>query len=110
MKRLYKTGIFVLCTAFIIFCGTKVVQGAEEADTAEQIQGELLSELDFGQVQRMLDELLGTESFSFQEALKKLINGEEAISKEDSAGISARSFFFPVLRERGSCLQKFWCW
>ena len=94
MKRLYKTGIFVLCTAFIIFCGTKVVQGAEEADTAEQIQGELLSELDFGQVQRMLDELLGTESFSFQEALKKLINGEEAIFKRDSAGISARSFFF----------------
>ena len=40
MKRLYKTGIFVLCTAFIIFCGTKVVQGAEEADTAEQIQAE----------------------------------------------------------------------
>mgnify|MGYP000001894214 CR=1 FL=1 len=109
MKRLYKTGIFVLCTAFIIFCGTKVVQGAEEADTAEQIQGELLSELDFGQVQRMLDELLGTESFSFQEALKKLINGEEAISKETVQEF-LRGLFFPVLRERGSCLQKFWCW
>lgn len=94
MKRLYKTGIFVLCTAFIIFCGTKVVQGAEEADTAEQIQGELLSELDFGQVQRMLDELLGTESFSFQEALKKLINGEEAISKETVQEFLRGLFFF----------------
>ena len=100
MKRLYKTGIFVLCTAFIIFCGTKVVQGAEEADTAEQIQGELLSELDFGQVQRMLDELLGTESFSFQEALKKLINGEEAISKETVQEFLRGLFFSGFERER----------
>lgn len=100
MKRLYKTGIFVLCTAFIIFCGTKVVQGAEEADTAEQIQGELLSELDFGQVQRMLDELLGTESFSFQEALKKLINGEKAISKETVQEFLRGLFFSGFERER----------
>lgn len=100
MKRLYKTGIFVLCTAFIIFCGTKVVQGADEADTAEQIQGELLSELDFGQVQRMLDELLGTESFSFQEALKKLINGEEAISKETVQEFLRGLFFSGFERER----------
>lgn len=65
MKRLYKTGIFVLCTAFIIFCGTKVVQGADEADTAEQIQ-ELLSELDFGQVQRMPTSFWGQKAFLFR--------------------------------------------
>ena len=94
MKRLYKTGIFVLCTAFIIFCGTKVVQGAEEADTAEQIQGELLSELDFGQVQRMLDELLGDRKLFFSGSSEEINKRGRSDFKRDRPGISARTFFF----------------
>ena len=59
----------------------------------------------------MLDELLGTESFSFQEALKKLINGEEAISKETVQEFLRGAFFFPVFeRERELFAKKFWCW
>ena len=48
----------------------------------------------------MLDELLGTESFSFQEALKKLINGEEAISKETVQEFLRGLFFSGFERER----------
>ena len=94
MKKFYKIGIFILWTVCLAFCGAECVRGAaEEPDTSEQIQKELLSELDFSQVQNMLDELLGTESFSFQDALKNLINGEEAISKETVQEF-LRSLFF----------------
>lgn len=110
MKKLDRVLIFILFTALLVLCRTKAVQGAaEDTDTAEQIQSGLLSELDFSQVQKMLDELLGTESFSFQEALKNLINGEEAISKETVQEF-LRGLFFPALRENGSCLQRFLFW
>lgn len=96
MKKLDRVLIFILFTALLVLCRTKAVQGAaEDTDTAEQIQSGLLSELDFSQVQKMLDELLGTESFSFQEALKNLINGEEAISKETVQEFLRGLFFRP---------------
>lgn len=110
MKKFYKIGIFILWIVCLAFCGAECVRGAaEEPDTSEQIQKELLSELDFSQVQNMLDELLGTESFSFQDALKNLINGEEAISKETVQEF-LRSLFFQDLKGKGRCLPKFLFW
>lgn len=49
---------------------------------AEAAEEELLGAMEFGQVQEMIDGMLGENSFSFSEAVRKLAGGKEAFSKE----------------------------
>lgn len=56
-----------------------------EADTdreAEELKQEILSEMDFAEIQDMLDDMLGEESFSFREALENMLTGKDAFSEE----------------------------
>lgn len=56
-----------------------------EADTdreAEELKQEILSEMDFAEIQDMLDDMLGEESFSFREALENMLMGKDAFSEE----------------------------
>lgn len=92
----------VLILAAGLAFGTEAL-GAEQQTEEEQgdVREELLGELELDQVQKMLDGLLGEDSFSFKEGLKKLIYGEEAISKE-TVGEFLHSLFFSELdRDRG---------
>lgn len=92
----------VLILAAGLAWGTEAL-GAEQQTEEEQgdVREELLGELELDQVQKMLDGLLGEDSFSFKEGLKKLIYGEEAISKE-TVGEFLHSLFFSELdRDRG---------
>lgn len=52
------------------------------SQTAEAMEEELLGDMDFTEVQNMMDEMLGNDTFSFTKALKGLISGEEVFSKE----------------------------
>lgn len=57
----------------------------QEPDTGqetEELQREILSELDLNEVQDMLDDMLGEESFSFREALENMLTGKDAFSEE----------------------------
>ena len=86
------------------YCPGRTRKKAEGKEIAEKIQGDLLMELDLSKIQEMVNEILGEDSFSFREALNKMIHGEEAISKETSREIPEKSLFFrPPEGERIIC-------
>ena len=72
-----------------------------EADTVSDI----LEELDLSQVQRMLDQMLGEESFSMKDMLDGLIKGEKVLS-EDTVQEMLHSFLFSGLEKEKSLLIK----
>lgn len=72
-----------------------------EADTVSDI----LEELDLSQVQRMLDQMLGEESFSMKDMLDGLIKGEKVLS-EDTVQEMLHSFLFSGLKKEKNLLIK----
>ena len=65
--------------------GVAATLSDQEPDTGqetEELQREILSELDLNEVQDMLDDMLGEESFSFREALENMLTGKDAFSEE----------------------------
>ena len=72
-----------------------------EAETVSDI----LEELDLSQVQRMLDQMLGEESFSMKDMLDGLIKGEKVLS-EDTVQEMLRSFLFSGLKKEKNLLIK----
>ena len=72
-----------------------------EADTVSDI----LEELDLSRVQRMLDQMLGEESFSMKDMLDGLIKGEKVLS-EDTVQEMVHSFLFSGLEKEKSLLIK----
>ena len=118
----------ILLVGFCLFAGTITVSAAGEADTARQesnaeedtageqkgpetaqtekteagfIEEELMAEMDFTQVQSMLDEMLGGNRFSFSDAVKRLLSGEEAFSGEAVQELLRGLFFSRLEQERG---------
>ena len=68
----------------VTFAADGVQADTAESDLSDQsdIAANMLSDMDLTQVQEMLDEMLGENSFSFRDTLVKLKNGEEIFSKE----------------------------
>lgn len=62
--------------------GTLSDNGADTDREAEDLKQEILSEMDFAEIQDMLDDMLGEESFSFREALENMLTGKDAFSEE----------------------------
>lgn len=103
----------ILLITFFLFAGNITVYAAGEAvsktessqktQTTEPgtIQEELLGEMDFTQVQSMLDEMLGSNRFSFSDAVKRLLSGEEAFSREAVQELLRGLFFSRLEQERG---------
>lgn len=50
--------------------------------SASELQEDLLAEMDLEEVQHMMDEMLGNDSFSIADAVKGLVSGKEIFSKE----------------------------
>ncbi len=68
----------------------------DETETAE----ELLKEINLADVQKMLDDFMGADSFSMKEALIKLTRGEQAFSKEAVQEFVYRFFFYQLDQEK----------
>ena len=66
---------------------------------------DILEELDLSRVQRMLDQMLGEESFSMKDMLDGLIKGEKVLS-EDTVQEMLRSFLFSGLKKEKNLLIK----
>lgn len=66
---------------------------------------DILEELDLSQVQRMLDQMLGEESFSMKDMLDDLIKGEKVLS-EDTVQEMLHSFLFSGLKKEKNLLIK----
>lgn len=76
--------------------------GSKQSDqSSTEITEELLSEINLTDVQDMLDELLGEDSFSMKEALIRLTKGEQAFSKEAVQEVVYRFFFYRLDQEKG---------
>lgn len=66
-----------------IFSKPADVQAAEtEENQTEELRRDLISELDFTEIQKMLDQMLGGDSFSFKDTLENIMAGKKAFSGE----------------------------
>ena len=68
----------------------------DETETTE----ELLKEINLTDVQKMLDDFMGADSFSMKETLIKLTRGERAFSKEAVQEFVFRFFFYQLDQEK----------
>lgn len=75
---------------------------AETGDSTDQtgIIENMLNDMDLTQVQDMLDEMLGENSFSFRDTIEKLRNGEEVFSKETLQKILTGTLSGEVKKEK----------
>lgn len=69
---------------------------------SDDITDQLVSDMSFSQVQTLLDEMLGEDSFSIGAALKNMINGETVFSKEAVQEFLRSLFFDRLQKERGN--------
>ena len=99
---------------FFLLIGTPaIVSGAEKVQTEEAkeeqissgMEEELLGEMDLSEVQDMMDKMLGEDSFSFTEAVKKLMKGEELLSKEAVQELLRGLFFSRFEKEKGTFMK-----
>ena len=65
----------------------------------------LLDEIEFDDMQKMLDEIMEDHSFSVRKALINLINGDEPISKETVRSFLYSLFFSEIQNEKGLVLK-----
>lgn len=90
-----------------LLAGAVICQAAEQE--TEQAQNEtingVLEELDLSQMQKMLDQMLGDESFSVKDMLVSLTKGENVLS-EDTVQDMLRSFLFSGLQKEKSLFIK----
>ena len=74
---------------------------AASADS-DGITEQLVSDMSFEQVQTLMDEMLGEDSFSIGTALKNMINGETVFSKEAVQQFLRSLFFDRLEKERAN--------
>lgn len=82
----------VVLLEILMILGLFMIYLPEEAYGSE-FQEELLGEMDFTEIQKMMDEMLGENSFSLAEAARGLMSGEQVFSKE-AVQEFLRSLFF----------------
>lgn len=85
----------------------ETVEQQEESQKEEAASGlttkiteEILSDMSLDQVQSLLDEILGGESFSVEKALKSMINGETFFTKEAMQEFLHGLFFDRLEKEK----------
>ena len=93
----------------------EISAGTEEKNTAESVESDengaevitsasitdqLVSDMSFQQVQILMDEMLGEDSFSIGTALKNMINGKTVFSKEAVQQFLRSLFFDRLEKER----------
>ena len=85
----------------------ETVEQQEESQKGEAASGlttkiteEILSDMSLDQVQSLLDEILGGESFSVEKALKSMINGETFFTKEAMQEFLHGLFFDRLEKEK----------
>ena len=105
MKRGALAAVLVL---LLLFCPAKIWASEEgENSLALELEEELVGDMELDKVQEMIDEMLGSQRFSFTEALKKLMTGKEILSKEAAWELLRGLFFSGFDREKGTFFRIF---
>ena len=107
MRRLFLAAAVLMILGGLLFCVPASAAGEENGEAKETsgLSEELLGEMDFTDVQKMLDDMLGDSSFSLSEAVKGLMSGEQVFSKETVQEF-LRGLFFSRLEQEKSLLVK----
>lgn len=106
------TAVFFLLTMILLFdeiCAAASKEDTAASDFSFDIREELVSSLELGEVQELMDSMLGEDSFSFYEAVKKRMTGEELLTKEAAWNL-LRGFSFLVLTGKRGPFSGFFCW
>ncbi len=75
-------------------------KGEAASGLTTKITEEILSDMSLDQVQSLLDEVLGGESFSVEKALKSMVNGEAVFTKEAMQEFLHGLFFDRLEKEK----------
>ena len=106
MRLFRHSGKFLLLVLGGVLLGGSPQEAAAAAEEATEGFGEtILADLDFTEIQNMLDELLGSNSFSFMDTVKKLIKGEDAFSKETVQELLRGLFFSRLEGEKENFIR-----
>ena len=102
-KRMW---LFVVILVICSVCTVRAEDSQKSVNSLyEQWQETFMGELEFDEIQKMLDEELGEDSFSIWETLKSVMNGESPFSKETVQELLYSLFFSQIEKERGLILK-----
>lgn len=96
---------FVFKLSICKAAANEVTEETEAGDAGERAIEGILSDIDFTQVQSMLDQMMGEQSFSMRDMLVRLIRGEEVLS-EDTVQEMLHSFLFSELEKEKALFTK----
>lgn len=88
--------------SLVVIKGESWKKQETDLDISHEITQDLVSDMSFKQVQKLLDEVLDKDSFSIGEALKNMINGKKVFSKEAVQEFLCSLFFDRLEKERGN--------
>ena len=94
-------GILIFLSILFWTWPENVSAADEETSSSSEIQEDLLEEMDFTEIQNMMDEMLGENSFSLTKAVKALMSGEQVFSKEAVQEFLRGLFFSRFDQEKG---------
>lgn len=94
-------GLWLVLLVFFLMDG-QIITVYASSTFSDDITDQLVSDMSFSQVQTLLDEMLGEDSFSIGAALKNMINGETVFSKEAVQEFLRSLFFDRFQKERGN--------
>ncbi len=92
-RRSFRHCFWVGLVLWQIFAAALPVYGAEQRQGEEQKAQELLDDMQLEEIQQMVDEMLGEDAFSLSQAVKNLMSGGDALSREQALEMIGRIFF-----------------
>lgn len=104
-KYLLLLGFFLIFSMKAVAAAGENPAGDNDGNTQNKTAEGLLEEIDFSEIQNMMDEMLGQNSFSLTDAIKKLMSGEEILSGE-TVREYLRGLFFNRLEQEKSFFLK----
>jgi len=99
----YKTG-WLLCFLFFWLSWNPVNVSAaqkEEENLAESYNESLIQDMDLNEVQSIMDDLLKDSSFSFLDSIKRMMKGDEPITKETVMNLILNVIDSELMNQKG---------
>lgn len=95
--------LFIICQLCVSV--TVLASQSEDAETQVQTKQELLENLELGQMQDTVNELLGEDTFSLKEALERIFRGEQIFSKEFMGTVLKEFLYRHLLVDKETLIQ-----
>jgi len=98
----HRTGWLLCCLLFWLFWNPVNVSAAqEEENLAESYNESLIQDMDLNEVQSIMDDLLKDSSFSFLDTVKRMMKGDEPITKETVMNLILNVIDSELMNQKG---------